>query len=173
VQTPAARPTTLPAARQPAATPATQPSETPTLPPPPVPSSRVTPGTSKGHVDPNTPETIIVMSQTDSNANQTLMLVNNKTRPAPAPAVNAAHSAPKEGVCTITGEAQQFRRTWRLRYAPLDSEDSHGGSVMLLGEGLNRIREGQQIRVVGTMQPAEERGDAPRFHVQFLEVLSR
>jgi hypothetical protein len=44
---------------------------------------------------------------------------------------------------------------------------------MLVGEGLNRIREGQQIRVVGTMQPAEDRGDSPRFNVQFLEVLSR
>ena len=36
-----------------------------------------------------------------------------------------------------------------------------------------RIREGQHIRVVGIMRPAEDRGDAPTFEVQFLEVLSR
>jgi hypothetical protein len=140
-----------------------------------VPSSRAVPGQTKGHVDPNGGETIIIMSQSDSSADKSLMLVKNKTAPTAAPSgvVTAAHTAPKEGVCTITGEAQQFRRTWRLRYAPLDSEDAHGGSVMLVGEGLARIREGQQIRVVGIMQPAEERGDVPRFQVQFLEILSR
>ena len=103
------------------------PNSAPSLPPPPLPSSRNAPGSSKGHVDPRSGETIIIMSQSDSNADKSLMLVNNRTAPAPAPVVNASHTAPREGVCTITGEAQQFRRTWRLRYAPLDSEDAHEG----------------------------------------------
>jgi hypothetical protein len=76
-----------------------------------------------------------------------------------------------ENYRTLTGEVQQFRRGWRLRYAAVDAEDAHGGSVSLVGQGLERLRDGVHIRVTGTLIPAEDRLSSPRFQVQALEML--
>ena len=74
---------------------------------------------------------------------------------------------------TLTGEVQQFRRGWRLRYAALDVEDPHGGSVSLSGPGLDRLKDGGRIRVSGTFIPAEDRFSSPRFHLQTVELLDQ
>jgi len=73
---------------------------------------------------------------------------------------------------SLTGEVQQFRRGWRLRYAAVDADDTHGGSVSLVGHGLERLRDGAHVRVTGTMLPAEDRLSSPRFQVQNLEMLT-
>ncbi len=72
---------------------------------------------------------------------------------------------------TLSGEVQQFRHVWRLRYAPPDADDPHGGSVCLEGAGLEHLQDGQRVRVTGAQLPATDRFTGPRFQVQILEVL--
>ena len=74
---------------------------------------------------------------------------------------------------TLTGEVQQFRRGWRLRYAGIDVMDAHGGSVALVGPGLERLREGSRVRVTGNLIPAEDRLGTARFQVQSVDVLEQ
>lgn len=71
---------------------------------------------------------------------------------------------------TLTGEVYQFRKNWRLRYAPLDAEDAHGGSVILNGNGLELLQEGQRVRVVGAYRQDD---GVTRFSVQTLDILER
>lgn len=72
---------------------------------------------------------------------------------------------------SLTGEVQQYRRGWRLRYAAIDVEDAHGGSVALEGVGPAQIREGARIRVTGVLIPADDRHSSARFQVQSLDVI--
>ncbi len=73
---------------------------------------------------------------------------------------------------TVTGQVQQWRKTWRLRYAPVEQEDAHGGSVVLQGSAeLNQLRDGQHVRVRGVIIPADDHAGAARYHVQGLEIL--
>jgi hypothetical protein len=92
---------------------------------------------------------------------------------SPTPTVRTTHGRALESHRTLTGEVHQFRRGWRLRYAPIDAEDPYGGSVMLEGVGLDRLRDGQRIRVVGTLIPAEDRLSTTRFQVTTLEIVER
>src|SRR5262249_19173803 len=46
----------------------------------------------------------------------------------------------------LIGELQQWRKEWRLRYAPIDEEDTYGGTVTLLTEGpLENLKHGQKV----------------------------
>ena len=115
----------------------------------------------------------------------------HEERPAPqesapvtavAPAVAVAAEQPLETTSrpvpsraleshrTLTGEVHQFRRGWRLRYAAVDADDPHGGSVVLEGVGVAHLRDGQTVRVVGTLIPAEDRNSAARFQVTMMEI---
>jgi hypothetical protein len=72
----------------------------------------------------------------------------------------------------LTGTIEPWRKTWRLRYAPPDVEDANGGRVTLTGDGdLDRLQEGQRVRVRGFLTPAPDRGSPPTFHVHSLEVV--
>jgi len=77
----------------------------------------------------------------------------------------------RNGFKTIAGQVQQFRKTWRLRYAPFDQDDPYGGSVMLEGVGLDRLRDGQRIRVQGVFIPPTDRFSPARYRVQTMEIL--
>lgn len=73
---------------------------------------------------------------------------------------------------TVTGQVHSFRKTWRLRYAPIGQEDPLGGSVLLEGgEELNKLRDGQQVRIRGTLLPSTDRSSPPRYRVQAVEAL--
>ncbi|GEM_PF-6511248 len=84
---------------------------------------------------------------------------------------NANSSDAGENHRTLTGEVQQFRRGWRLRYAAVDVVDAHGGSVSLTGAGLEQLKDGARIRVTGTLIPADDRLSSARFQVQTVEML--
>ena len=72
---------------------------------------------------------------------------------------------------TIVGAVYQFRRTWRLRYAAAESEDRFGGSVTLVGDNLDNLKDGQMVRVEGIVAQSEDRSAGARYHVQRLEVI--
>lgn len=79
-----------------------------------------------------------------------------------------------DGAATIlTGTVDTFRKTWRLRYANIDCDDRCGGSVALEGAGLDRLREGQIVRVQGVMTLPTTRGQTAVFRVQAIQVLSQ
>jgi hypothetical protein len=72
---------------------------------------------------------------------------------------------------SIVGQVQQFRKTWRLRYAPFDQDDPYGGSVMLEGADLDRLRDGQRIRIQGEIIPPTDRTRPARYRVRTMEIL--
>jgi hypothetical protein len=73
----------------------------------------------------------------------------------------------------LTGRVELWRKTWRLRYAAVDTDDAHGGRVTLLGgPTVDELHEGQRIRVRGILIPSPDRAAAPTFHVQFFEVVN-
>jgi hypothetical protein len=99
--------------------------------------------------------------------------------PAAIPAVVEKHEVKDanaqvvefDNIKCVTGQVQQFRKTWRLRYAPCDQDDPHGGSVLLEGAGLDRLRDGQRIRVQGVLIPPMDRTSPARYRVRSMEIL--
>jgi hypothetical protein len=88
-------------------------------------------------------------------------------KPVPAEETNATVG----GFKSVVGQVQEFRKTWRLRYAPPDQEDPYGGSVVLEGAGLDRLRDGQQVRVHGALIPPTDRNSPARYRVQTMEIV--
>lgn len=76
-----------------------------------------------------------------------------------------------EAFQSITGKVQPWRKTWRLRFAPIDQDASYGGSVVLEGAGLDRLRDGQTVRVQGVLIVPTDRTSPARYRVQVLDVL--
>src|SRR5262245_36610931 len=72
---------------------------------------------------------------------------------------------------SITGNVELWRKTYRLRYAPVDVPDPHGGSLMLVGDQLDSLQDGQRVRVQGHMLPGSDRTGGRRFQVQAVQIL--
>ena len=73
---------------------------------------------------------------------------------------------------SITGQVQQWKKTWRLRYAPIDQEDPFGGSVTLEGGAeLNQLRDGRHVRVRGVLIAPDASSGTARYRVQAIEIL--
>ncbi|MBX9681507.1 MAG: hypothetical protein K2X38_22360 [Gemmataceae bacterium] len=73
---------------------------------------------------------------------------------------------------SLTGHVTSFRKSWRLRYAAVENEDLHGGSVMLNGAGLDCLKDGQLVRVQGTILAPADRNQPAMFQVQAIEILA-
>ena len=72
----------------------------------------------------------------------------------------------------VTGQVQQFRKSWRLRYADVAQEDPYGGVVVLDGgPELGRLRDGQHVRVTGVLVPPETRTSSATYRVKTIEIL--
>ena len=72
----------------------------------------------------------------------------------------------------MTGEVQVYRKTWRLRYAPIDQIDIYGGVVVLDGGAeLSNLRDGQHVRVRGELVPPAEPNGAAHYRVASIETL--
>jgi hypothetical protein len=77
-----------------------------------------------------------------------------------------------ESITKIAGQVQQYRKSWRLRYADIAQEDPYGGVVVLDGgTELSRLHDGQQVRVTGVFVPPETRTSSATFRVKTLEAL--
>ncbi len=73
---------------------------------------------------------------------------------------------------TVTGTVEEFRKTWRVRYAAIDQEDRFGGVVVLDGgDELNQLRDGMNVRVRGTLVPPTDRTGSAHYRVRSLEIL--
>jgi hypothetical protein len=82
------------------------------------------------------------------------------------------HYGEKDNYKSITGQVQQYRKTWRLRYASIDQEDIHGGVVVLEGGAdLNKLQDGQHVRVTGVLVPPATRTSSATYRVQTVEIL--
>jgi hypothetical protein len=58
-----------------------------------------------------------------------------------------------------------------LRYAKVDEDDLHGGSVTLNGDGnLRNLKDGQFLKVVGHFNNPDDKGTASTYHVDSFEV---
>lgn len=91
--------------------------------------------------------------------------------PADQPSTFTVRFGAADDYRTLVGQVAQFRRTWRLRYAALESDDRHGGSVILVGDQLDALRDGQVVRVVGSIVPSDDRSAGARFQVQRIEII--
>jgi hypothetical protein len=89
----------------------------------------------------------------------------NEKPPAPvAPAVT-------DGTRSITGDVEVWRKTFRLRYAPVYVADPHGGSITLIGDQLDKLQDGQRVRVQGHVLPGDDHVAGRRFYVQAVQIL--
>ena len=79
--------------------------------------------------------------------------------------------AATESFKSLTGNVQLWRKTWRLRFAPVEEEAVHGGSVVLEGADVDRLRDGQTVRVQGVLIAPAERTSPARYRVQSIEIL--
>jgi hypothetical protein len=71
----------------------------------------------------------------------------------------------------VVGQVYQFRRAWKLRFAAVESDDIYGGSFTLVGSNLEHLKDGQTVRVEGTILPSEDRVSAARYQVSRIEIL--
>jgi hypothetical protein len=74
----------------------------------------------------------------------------------------------------LTGELEYIRarNVWRLRYAPPDQEDRHGGTVLLVGDNLPPdCKSGQIVRVQGQLVNPNSEEARPPYWVQSFQVL--
>jgi hypothetical protein len=74
----------------------------------------------------------------------------------------------------VSGEIQKWRKDWCLRYASVDEDDPHGGSVTLVGEDLlAQVKDGEHYKVKGRLVPAESKLGTAAFHIESLEPIGQ
>ena len=127
------------------------------------------------HEEPGDPAAETALPEAASSVPAPLAL-SGPTLPLIGPNLGASDPSPKpgpaQGYQVLTGSVESWRKTWRLRYAPIDVEEAHGGRVTLVGDSeLDRLREGQHLWVRGLLVPSDNRAEPPTFHVQSLEVV--
>ena len=61
---------------------------------------------------------------------------------------------------------------FHARYSAIEKEDAHGGSVVLNGPGLDKLRDGQLVRVQGSVVIPVDRNQPAVFQVQSIESLT-
>jgi hypothetical protein len=75
----------------------------------------------------------------------------------------------------LVGELYQLKsqNVWLLRYAPIDQNDAHGGSVTLVGVGwAGALHEGQIVRVEGALINPDSRRLNPAFRVRAIKPVN-
>lgn len=117
-------------------------------------------------------------SKTTSNYGPGVQMVSTPiAEPPPAAPPATAEQKPAEKIAngqsnnyqTLVGEVYQYRKSWRLRYAAIDSDDAHGGAVVLTGDHLEGLREGLKVRVNGAITGSDTAGT--HYQVHRIEIL--
>ena len=97
--------------------------------------------------------------------------VPTKEKAIPIKTVDVQYGQAKD-FTELTGRLQQFRKSWRLRYADIAQEDPYGGVVILDGGSeLNQLRDGQRVRVTGVLVPPEARTSSATYRAKTIEIL--
>jgi hypothetical protein len=104
---------------------------------------------------------IVVEAQTRKSDKETMITVKSADVPS-TPAPNSK---------TLTGALEQFRKSWRLRYADVGQEDVFGGVVVLEGGDLSQLKEGRHARITGVLVPPESRTATAVCRVKSIEIL--
>ncbi|MFO0864929.1 MAG: hypothetical protein U0744_09800, partial [Gemmataceae bacterium] len=86
-------------------------------------------------------------------------------------AMPAAIPAPAAVVRTVVGQVAHFRKNWHLRYSGVENDDEFGGSVVLSGDNLDQLRDGQIVRVSGVITAPTTRGETATMEIRLLEVI--
>ncbi|HEV3119306.1 MAG TPA: hypothetical protein VGY58_19785 [Gemmataceae bacterium] len=116
-------------------------------------------------------------------------------KPAPKKAAVASEAKPAQpekqvttplAGATRTGHAADYtwlygqlqywplHKTWRLRYAGIDTVDPYGGSVTLTADlRPTDLKDGQYVRVEGRLADPEARGISPAYKVESIRALDR
>jgi len=98
-------------------------------------------------------------------------IAKDKATPITLKSVHIKYGA-SENHAVLVGKVTEWRKSLRLRYAAVEQEDKYGGSVMLDGgEILQKVRDGQHVRVRGTLIPAEDRLSSARYRVESVDIL--
>jgi hypothetical protein len=71
----------------------------------------------------------------------------------------------------LRGQVQfsHISKSWRLRYASVDESDKYGGSVTLVGDQMDSLKDGQYVQIRGKIVEAEGRSTAPGYQVDAIE----
>jgi hypothetical protein len=79
---------------------------------------------------------------------------------------------PTDNFKVVTGQLQQWRKTWYLRYATVDMIDPYGGSLELQSiADTSKLKDGIHARVQGVLIPPDSRQDSARYIVKSIEIL--
>lgn len=76
----------------------------------------------------------------------------------------------------LTGEVQysSISKSWRLRYASVEEDDTYGGSVTLSQESrIDGMKDGMIVRVMGQLEMPIERGIAPLYRAGSYQVVKQ
>jgi hypothetical protein len=75
---------------------------------------------------------------------------------------------------SLTGELQHYAPggSWRLRFAPVDEDDTYGGSVTLVGGHMDGYKNGQMVRVSGHLADPDNKVKSPVYLVARIEALA-
>ena len=75
----------------------------------------------------------------------------------------------------VVGELQYLhtKKQWRVRYAPIDVDDTHGGSVTLSGVDhlTDQLKSGMTVRLQGQLIEPDLNKSAPDYHVYGIKTL--
>jgi hypothetical protein len=71
----------------------------------------------------------------------------------------------------VVGRVYQFRRAWTLCYTAVEFDDKYGGSFRLVGDNLDNLKDGQMVRVEGSVLPSHDRTTSPFYEVDRVEVI--
>jgi hypothetical protein len=71
----------------------------------------------------------------------------------------------------LVGQVYQFRRMWKLRFTAVESDDKYGGSFTLVGDNLDHLKDGQIVRVEGSVLPSHDRTSGAQYQVNRLTIV--
>ncbi len=140
-----------------------------TLLPPAAPAATAAPAAPAA---PTAPDAWSAVGQTPAAAPEP-SLPAPSTASVQTPAVPREAFSHSEDYSVLTGSVQPCNQGWRLRYAPFDTEDQHGGCVVLEGGDATGLQDGCQVHVEGKLIPSPERNGTPTFEVRTLDILQR
>lgn len=125
------------------------------------------------------PEVPVVSTILDRAVHQTAATAPEKAAPSreePSSSSRRTAFSHADDYSWLSGQLQysRFNKTWRLRFASLDEIDPYGGSVTIVDDlRLAGCKDGQMVRVDGHLLNPGQKGSAPPYEVNSIQVLDK